>query len=103
LRRSDVLSIVAVVTLATAFLAPALRPGYTLLPLGLESRIAPWHEQVTQQVRNPLLSDPFYTFYPWRWFFTTSLRQGIYPLWNPSVFSGHPVMGDATAQTFYPP
>jgi hypothetical protein len=103
LRRADLLSTVAVVTLATAFLAPALRPGYTLLPLGLESEIAPWHEQVTQPVRNPLLSDPFYAFYPRRWFFTTSLRQGIYPLWNPYIFSGHPVMGDTAAQTFYPP
>jgi len=103
LRRGDVLSVVAVVALATVFLAPALRPGYTLLPLGLESKIAPWHGRVTQPVKNPLLSDPFYTFYPRRLFFTASLRQGIYPLWNPFIFSGHPVMGDTAAQTFYPP
>ncbi|MGD8244615.1 MAG: hypothetical protein PVI63_05415, partial [Anaerolineae bacterium] len=91
------------VLLATIFLAPALRPGYTLLPLGLEAGIAPWHKQVTQQVQNPLLSDPFYTFYPRRHFFTTALQQGTYPLWNPYIFSGHPVLGDTAAQTFYPP
>jgi hypothetical protein len=92
-----------IVLLATLFLATALRPGYTLLPLGVESGIAPWHKQVTQQAQNPLLSDPFYTFYPRRHFFTASLQQGTYPLWNPYIFGGHPVMGDTAAQTFYPP
>jgi hypothetical protein len=101
--RNDILCVVAIVMLATIFLAPALRPGYTLLPLGLESKIAPWNEQVGQQVKNPLLSDPFYTFYPRRHFFTASLEQGTYPLWNPYIFGGHPVMGDTAAQTFYPP
>jgi hypothetical protein len=103
MKQSDIWCIVAIVTLATILLAPALRPGYTLLPLGLESGIAPWHKQVTQQAKNLLLSDPFYTFYPRRHFFTASVRQGIYPLWNPCIFGGHPVMGDTAAQTFYPP
>jgi hypothetical protein len=99
----DVLCLVAILTLSTLFLAPALRPGYTLLPLGLESGIAPWHKQVTEKAKNLLLSDPFYTFYPRRYFFTNSIQQGIYPLWNPTVFGGHPVVGDTAAQTFYPP
>ncbi len=100
--RGDVLCILAIVALATLFLAPALRPGYTLLPLGIEGGIAPWHKQVTQSAQNLLLSDSFYTFYPRRHFFTASLRRGVYPLWNPYVFGGHPVMGDTAAQTFYP-
>jgi hypothetical protein len=103
LKRSDVLCCVAILVSSTFFLLPALRPGYTLLPLGLESGIAPWHKQVTQQSQNSLLSDPFYTFYPRRNFFTTSLRDGTFPLWNPYIFSGHPVVGDTAAQTFYPP
>jgi hypothetical protein len=103
LRRNDALCLVAILALATIFLAPALRPGYTLLPLGLESGIAPWHKQVPQQAQNLLLSDPFYTFYPRRHFFTVSLQRGAYPLWNPYIFSGHPVAGDTAAQTFYPP
>jgi hypothetical protein len=102
-KRNDALCIVAILALATLFLLPALRSGYTLLPLGLESGIAPWHKQVTQQSKNLLLSDPFYTFYPRRYFFTTSLQRGTYPLWNPYIFSGHPVLGDTAAQTFYPP
>jgi hypothetical protein len=103
LSRSDTLCLLAILGLATLFLAPALRPGYTLLPLGIESKIAPWDKQVTPGTKNPLLSDPFYTFYPRRHFFTASLRSGTYPLWNPYIFSGHPVVGDTAAQTFYPP
>jgi hypothetical protein len=104
LERGDVLCLAAILVLATLFLAPALRPGYTLLPLGLERGIAPWHKQVTQHAKNLLLSDPFYTFYPRRYFFTASLQRcaSAYPLWNPHIFSGHPVMGDTAAQTFYP-
>jgi hypothetical protein len=101
--RSDALCLLAILGLATLFLAPALRPGYTLLPLGVESKIAPWDKQVTREIQNQLLSDPFYTFYPRRHFFTTSLRKGIYPLWNPYILGGHPLVGDTAAQTFYPP
>jgi hypothetical protein len=103
LDRGDRLCLLVIVLLSTAFLAQALRPGYTLLPLGVESWIAPWHKQVSQLAKNILLSDPFYTFYPRRHFFTTMLRSGTFPLWNPYVFSGHPVLGDTAAQTFYPP
>ncbi|MEE9617190.1 MAG: YfhO family protein [Anaerolineae bacterium] len=103
LEHSDLLCLFIIVILAALFLSPALQPGYTLLPLGVEGGIAPWHKQVTQQAKNLLLSDPFYTFYPRRYFFTTSLRHGVYPLWNPYVFAGHPVVGDTAAQTFYPP
>lgn len=103
MRRSDAACLVAILALATLLLAPALRPGHTLLPLGLEAGIAPWHKQVTQHAKNPLLSDPFYTFYPRRHFFTESLRRGVYPLWNPYIFGGHPVVGDTAAQTFYLP
>jgi hypothetical protein len=103
LRRNDALCLVAILALATIFLAPALRPGYTLLPLGLESGIAPWHKQVPQQAQNLLLSDPFYTFYPRRHFFTVSLQRGAYPLWNPYIFSGHPVAGDVCSTSIARP
>ena len=103
LNRGDALCLIAILVLATLFLYPALRPGYTLLPLGLEGGTAPWHKQVTQQAQNLLLSDPFYTFFPRRNFFTQTLQTGTYPLWNPYIFSGHPVAADTAAQTFYLP
>jgi hypothetical protein len=59
LRRADVVWLVAIVALATLFLLPALLPGHTLLPLGLEGGIAPWNKQVDRQAQNLLLSDPF--------------------------------------------
>jgi hypothetical protein len=100
--RNDILCLLAISALATLLLAPALRPGYTLLPLGGLSKVAPWHKQMTQVVQNPLISDPLFVFYPPRHFATSLLRQGIYPLWNPYIFGGHPALGDVTAQTFYP-
>jgi hypothetical protein len=102
-KRGDALCLAAILVLATIFLAPALRPGYTLLPLGLESGIAPWHKQVSQQTQNPLLSDPFYQYYPFRNLIAQSLRQGNLILWNPYIFAGQPMLGDVVAQTFYPP
>lgn len=101
--RSDALCIAAILILATLFLAPALRPGYTLLPLDLEAGIAPWDTQIHQQLQNWLLSDPFYQYYPFRNLIAESLRQGGFILWNPYIFGGHPMMGDVLAQTFYPP
>jgi len=103
LGRNDALCLVTILALATLFLAPALRPGYTLLPLGLESGIAPWNKQVYQQAQNLLLSDPFYQYYPFRNVIAESLREGRFILWNPYVFSGHPMLGDVMTQTFYPP
>ena len=63
MNREDALCLAAIFVITTLFLFPALRPGYTLLPLGVESGIAPWHKQVTQLAKNLLLSDPlFYLF-----------------------------------------
>jgi len=103
LAQSDILCLVAILALSALFLTPALRPGYTLLPLGLEAGIAPWNQQVHQQSQNPLLSDSFYQYYPFRNLAAGSLRQGEFILWNPYIFGGHPVLGDVMAQTFYPP
>jgi hypothetical protein len=103
LSRSDILRAAILLALSVLFLAPALRPGYTMLPLGLEAGIAPWNKQVYQQAQNLLLSDPFYQYYPFRNLIAESLRQGEFILWNPYIFGGQPMMGDVLAQTFYPP
>jgi len=103
LDRNDILCLISILMLATIFLSPALRPGYTLLPLGLEAGIAPWNKQVDQQVKNLLISDPFYFDYPYRSLSAQSLRRGELLLWTPYVFGGHPIMGDVLAQPLYPP
>ncbi len=94
----------ALIVLAVSlFLAPALRPGYTLMPLGLERGLAPWNKLVTAPNTNLLLSDPVYEYYPFRNYLSLGLQQGELPLWNPYILGGHPNQGDLLAQTFYPP
>lgn len=88
--------------LATVFMHRWLRPGYTSLPLNLESAILPWHQQVVEPHQNLLISDPFYIFYPARRYLTESLRRGTLPLWNPYIFGGHPVLGDTNTPNYYP-
>jgi len=99
----DFLCVLAIAAATVVFLGPALRPGYTLLPLALEGGIAPWNKQVFLPNSNLLISDPFYFDYPYRHLIAQSLRQGTFLLWTPHVFSGHPIMGDVLAQPFYPP
>ena len=100
--RVDGLCLMVIAMLATLFMHRWLRPGYTSLPLNLESAILPWHGQVFEPPQNLLISDPFYIFYPARLYLTESLRQGTLPLWNPYILGGHPVQGDTTVPSFYP-
>ncbi len=101
--RADVLCLVVIVALATIFMQRWLRPGYTALPLNLESAILPWHKTLYEPPQNLLISDPFYIFYPARQYLTQALRNGEFPLWNPYIFGGHPLLGDTNMPNFYPP
>lgn len=100
--QTDAFCCAIIVGLATIFMHRWLRPGYTSLPLNLESAILPWHQQVVEPHQNLLISDPFYIFYPARLYLTESLRQGTLPLWNPYIFSGHPLLGDTNTPNYYP-
>lgn len=102
-RTADVVSLFVILLIATAFLRPALRPGYTLLPLQWVSRLLPWSEYIDAPLQNTTLGDPFFAFYPRRQFFTEAVRAGEMPFWNPYMLGGYPAVGDTNAQTFYPP
>lgn len=102
-RRTDVLCLVIVAGLATLFMHRWLKPGYTSLPLNLESAILPWHKTLYEPPQNLLISDPFYIFYPARVYLTQALRNGELPLWNPYIFGGHPLLGDTNMPNYYPP
>jgi hypothetical protein len=102
-RRADVICLVVLAVLATLFMHRWLRPGYTSVPLNLESAYLPWHGQVFEPAQNLLISDAFHIFYPGRLYLTESLRQGVLPLWNPYLFSGHPLLGDTNIPNYYPP
>lgn len=101
--RTDLICILVIIGLATAFMHRWLMPGYTSLPLNMESAIKPWQGQIHEPAQNLLVSDPFYIFYPIRHFLTESLQHGSLPLWNPYILGGHPSLGDTNAPTFYPP
>ncbi len=98
----DLLCVALILLIATAFLAPALRPGYALLPLQRVSRLLPWSEYIDAPLQNTTLGDPFFAFYPRRQFFTETIRAGEMPFWNPYILGGYPAVGDTNAQTFYP-
>jgi hypothetical protein len=54
-------------------------------------------------VLGSLDSDGPAAFGPWRAFVTRSMHEGIFPLWNPHVFSGQPYFGTGEAPLLYPP
>ncbi|MDX1686863.1 MAG: YfhO family protein [Candidatus Promineifilaceae bacterium] len=89
--------------IAALFLNKALLPGYTLLPLDLIQTIAPWDGLELGPLSNPLISDPFYSFYTRRHFLTQAVQGGQIPLWNPNIMTGTPTIANPNFQLFYPP
>lgn len=47
-------------------------------------------------------NDAFTQFYFWRSFGFDAIRQGVFPLWNPHVFSGTPFFGNFQPALLYP-
>lgn len=88
IRRSSFTPLLLFALLAVLLLNKSLLPDYTLLPLDLIQTIAPWDELNLARLENPLISDPFYSFYPRRHFLTRAIRSGVIPLWNPYIMSG---------------
>ena len=46
--------------------------------------------------------DVSYLFLPWLRYFVESVRQGLFPLWNPYLFSGTPFVANPQPALFYP-
>lgn len=101
-RRRDLLALAAIALAVSLFHARGLRPGYTFLPVDLVQTLIPWRQQTEVELQNPLISDPLFQFYPFLSFAVKSLKAGQWPIWNPSIFLGHPAFADPLAQTFYP-
>ncbi|UCG22802.1 MAG: hypothetical protein JSW55_11525, partial [Chloroflexota bacterium] len=89
--------------LATALLNRALLPDYTMLPLDLIQSIAPWDHLDLGPLANPLISDPFYSFFPRRYLQTVVIGGGQIPLWNPNILTGTPVVANPNFQPLYLP
>jgi hypothetical protein len=78
-------------------------PGDLLL-----TQYAPWrHQSYGGYVAGALPSKDQYfdvirELYPWKTQVIASLKQGIFPLWNPYNFSGAPLLANYQSQVFYP-
>jgi len=101
--RRSLVALAIFAVLATVLLHRALLPDYTLLPLDLIQSIAPWDHLDLGPLKNPLISDPFYSFYPRRQFLTEAIGNGQLPLWDPYTLSGTPVFANPNFQPLYPP
>ncbi|MCP4423333.1 MAG: YfhO family protein [Chloroflexi bacterium] len=97
---------IAILTIGLAallLLRESLLPDYTLLPLDLIQTIAPWDTLDLGPLENPLISDPFYSFYPRRVLLTQAVQEGQIPSWNPTIMLGTPNTANPNFQLFYPP
>ncbi len=86
------------------FLAPALLPGWVLLPLDIVNQtVPPWQPpNQTAVVHNPLLEDAVFYIYPVKAWTAAQVRQGVLPLWSDELFGGYPAIYDTQAGLFYP-
>ncbi len=102
-RRRDLLALATLILGISLFHARGLWPGQTFLPVDLANNNLPWRSGPPQPLQNWLISDPLYEFYPFLVHAVNTVRHsGSWPLWNPHIFLGHPVVGDPLAQPFYP-
>jgi hypothetical protein len=82
---------------------PVLR-GEVFLPLDALMHLHPWrysYERVP--VNNPVNTDPIKQIYPRRLWTDETIKQGAWPLWNPTVLTGTPNLPDGQIGLFYPP
>ena len=98
------LSVVGLIILGVAiFHWRGLQPGHVFLPVDLANNLLPWRTGEYRTLQNRLISDPLYEFYPFVAHAVNTVRErGLWPLWNPHIFLGHPSLADPLAQTFYP-
>jgi len=73
----------------------------TSVPGDVLAAIPPW-DIIFQQPYNPLISDVVVQVYPNRQFISDTLQNGEFPLWNPFILSGHPLVADPYVALFYP-
>ncbi|MDE2491433.1 MAG: hypothetical protein KGM24_11325, partial [Elusimicrobia bacterium] len=92
----------AVAAAAFALIAPALRRGDGLLPVGMLWRVPPWNAVLPPTPGNGLLSDQLLAFWPWRLFLRSQLLAGHFPLWNPLIDCGAPFLANVQAAVLYP-
>ena len=78
--------------------------GNIFIPLDILMHIHPWkysYERVP--VINNINSDIVLQIYPRRLLTNAIISKGEFPLWNPSILTGTPLLADGQLALFYPP
>jgi hypothetical protein len=78
--------------------------GDIFLPLDIVPHQHPWrfsYERVP--VNNPINSDIIQQVYPRRLLTRSIVNQQAWPLWNPTILTGTPLLADGQLTFFYPP
>ncbi len=91
------------ITLVAMLLMWRVVLGNTFLPLDIVAHLHPWrfsYERVA--VNNPINSDLITQIYPRRLVTNQILEQGAWPLWNPTILTGTPLLADGQLALFYP-
>lgn len=60
----------------------------------------PWMQLIP--VKNPLISDIFSQFHIWKSLIAESLARGEWPLWNPYMYSGYPLLANFNSGALNP-
>ena len=98
--------ILCYLALSAIFFWPSIWSGAVPLPLTNPYLIDPvWSPVPPPGVAaggNVLLNDVSTFYYPYLVFTINSLRQGIFPLWNPYIFGGTPYFASNQAALLYP-
>jgi hypothetical protein len=105
-RRATLITWLLIVLPPLIFLAPALRPGFMLLPAHLPYLLDPlWQPLAPANAlaqANPVLSDQFYQYHAWKFTLWQALAQGELPLWTPAVNGGQPLLANGQVGLFDP-
>ncbi|MEP7170147.1 MAG: hypothetical protein ABI855_12310, partial [Bacteroidota bacterium] len=72
------------------------RPYLVIIVVGL---IGYWQVALMQNI---LKWDMMDQYFPWRYFVSECLRNGIFPQWNPYQHSGYPIHADPQSGVWYP-
>lgn len=103
------LPILVLTTLCLAFFYKTIVFGKIPFPGDLLlTQYGPWrHQSYGGYVAGAIPSKDQYfdvirELYPWKTQVVTSLKQGVFPLWNPYNFSGGPLLANYQSQALYP-
>jgi hypothetical protein len=102
-RRKDVVCVVGIVILAALFMGESLLPDKMLAPLDIILDLHPWWDATNQfqASSSPTAMDKIIQMQPFKTLVGQAWHNGV-PLWEPHIFSGYPIIGNAQAGIFYP-